>query len=160
MGKSIASAINYEVKKLSRKIANLEKNGLLGVVESLKTLQLDVFEMTGDYTVKNVYKEIMKQTDLSDERKKMMLGNYLKDLRKANDDEKFSVSGAKKYIKSFAEKNKISEASAKLEIEKNVQEKEIEIKYEYMTNLIEQGKGEEYIKALDALGYDTEDELF
>ena len=29
-----------------------------------------------------------------------------------------------------------------------------------MTNLIEQGKGEEYIKALDALGYDTEDELF
>lgn len=160
MGKSIASAINYEVKKLSRKIANLEKNDLLDVVESLKTLQLDVFEMTGDYTVKNVYKEIMKQTDLSDERKKMMLGNYLKDLRKANADEKFTVKGAKKYIKSFAEENKISEVSAKLEIEKNVQEKEIEIKYEYMTNLIEQGKGEEYIKALDALGYDIEDELF
>ena len=160
MSKSIASAINYEVKKLSRKLANLEKNGLSGVVESLKTLQLDVFEMTGDYTVKNVYKEIMKQTDLSDERKKMMLGNYLKDLKKANADEKFTVRGAKKYIKSFAEENKISELSAKLEIEKNVQEKEIEIKYEYMSNLIEQGKGEEYIKALDALGYDTEDELF
>lgn len=160
MSKSIASAINYEVKKLSRKIANLEKNGLLDVVESLKTLQLDVFEMTGDYTVKNVYKEIMKQTDLSDERKKMMLGNYLKDLKRANADETFSVRGAEKYIKSFAEKNDISEMSAKLEIEKNVQEKEIEIKYEYMTNLIEQGKGEEYIKALDALGYDTEDELF
>lgn len=160
MSKSIASAINYEVKKLSQKIANLEKNGLSGVVESLKTLQLDVFEMTGDYTVKNVYKEIMKQTDLSDERKKMMLGNYLKDLKRANADETFSVRGAKKYIKSFAEKNDISEMSAKLEIEKNVQEKEIEIKYEYMTNLIEQGKGEEYIKALDALGYDTEDELF
>ena len=160
MAKTIANAINYEVKKLSQKIANLEKNDLLGVVESLKTLQLDVFEMTGDYTVKNVYREIMKQTDLSDERKKMMLGNYLKDLRKANDDKKFSVSGAKKYIKSFAEENKISEVSAKLEIEKNVQEKEIEIKYEYMTNLIEQGKGEEYIKALDRLGYDVEDELF
>lgn len=160
MSKSIASAINYEVKKLSRKIANLEKNGLSGVVESLKTLQLDVFEMTGDYTVKNVYKEIMRQTDLSEERKKMMLGNYLKDLKKANADKKFTVEGAKKYIKSFAEENKISEASAKLEIEKNVQEKEIEIKYEYMTNLIEQGKGEEYIKALDALGYDIEDELF
>lgn len=160
MGKSIASAINYEVKKLSRKIANLEKNDLSGVVESLKTLQLDVFEMTGDYTVKNVYKEIMKQNDLSEERKKMMLGNYLKDLKKANADEKFSVRGAKKYIKSFAEENKISEVSAKLEIEKNVQEKEIEIKYEYMSSLIENGKGEEYIKALDALGYDTEDELF
>ena len=160
MGKSIASAINYEVKKISRKIANLEKNDLLGVVESLKTLQLDVFEMTGDYTVKNVYKEIMKQTDLSEERKKMMLGNYLKDLKKANADEKFTVRGAKKYIKSFAEENKISEVSAKLEIEKNVQEKEIEIKYEYMSSLIENGKGEEYIKALDALGYDIEDELF
>ena len=160
MAKSIGNAINYEVTKISRKIANLEKNGLLGVVESLKTLQLDVFEMTGDYTVKNVYKEIMKQTDLSEERKKMMLGNYLKDLKKANEDEKFTVRGAKKYIKSFAEENKISEVSAKLEIEKNVQEKEIEIKYEYMSNLIEQGKGEEYIKALDALGYDIEDELF
>ena len=160
MGKSIASAINYEVEKLSRKIANLEKNGLAGVVENLKILQLDVFEMTGDYTVKNVYNEIMKQTDLSEERKKMMLGNYLKDLKKANADEKFTVQGAKKYIKSFAEENKISEVNAKLEIEKNVQEKEIEIKYEYMSNLIEQGKGEEYIKALDALGYDIEDELF
>lgn len=160
MAKTIANAINYEVKKISQKIANLEKNCLSGVVESLKTLQLDVFEMTGDYTVKNVYREIMKQTDLSDERKKMMLGNYLKDLKKANADEKFTVQGAKKYIKSFAEENKISEVSAKLEIEKNVQEKEIEIKYEYMTNLIEQGKGEEYIKALDVLGYDIEDELF
>ena len=160
MAKTIADAINYEVKKLSQKIKNLEKNGLLGVVESLKTLQLEAFEMTGDYTVKNVYKEIMSQTDLSEERKKMMLGNYLKDLKKANADEKFTVRGAKKYIKSFAEENKISEVSAKLEIEKNVQEKEIEIKYEYMTNLIEQGKGEEYIKALDALGYDIEDELF
>lgn len=160
MSKSIASAINYEVKKLSQKIKNLEKNGLSGVVESLKTLQLDVFEMTGDYTVKNVYKKIMAQNDISDERKKMMLGNYLKDLRKANADEKFSVRGAKKYIKSFAEKNGISETSAKLEIEKNVQEKEIEIKYEYLSNLIEQGKGDEYIKALDRLGYDIEDELF
>ena len=160
MSKSIASAINYEVKKLSKKIGNLEKNGLAGVVENLKILELDVFEMTGDYTVKNVYKEIMGQTDLSEERKKMMLGNYLKDLKKANADEKFTVRGAKKYIKSFAEENKISEVSAKLEIEKNVQEKEIEIKYEYMSSLIENGKGEEYIKALDALGYDTEDELF
>lgn len=160
MSKSIASAINYEVKKLSRKIDNLEKNGLAGVVENLKILQLDVFEMTGDYTVKNVYKKIMGQTDLSDERKKMMLGNYLKDLKKANADEKCTVRGAKKYIKSFAEKNGITETSAKLELEKNVQEKEIEIKYEYLSNLIEQGKGEEYIKALDALGYDIEDELF
>ena len=160
MGKSIASAINYEVKKLSRKIANLEKNDLLGVVESLKTLQLDVFELTGDYTVKNVYKEIMKQTDLSEERKKMMLGNYLKDLKAANADETFTVQGAKKYIKLFAEENKISEVSAKLEIEKIVQEKEIEIKYEYISGLIEYGKGEEYIKAIERLGLDIEDELF